>query len=197
MVPPAVYAMVPPAAFSVAVITDLPDLLPCGSAVGTGCSDCFHFKSYPLLDAFNLAWGTPGLLLSSPSSLSTSGAAPTSSSSNAGAAPALSSMLNQSFHLQPSCTLTRMLRLLQRAPLPSSRLSYGLQSMADQVSGTHSNALHFQACIFSSHHLPARPLLTCLLCSEPAPEQLSAAGERTALGSIALCVNQCSQSQEP
>ena len=111
MVPPAVYAMVPPAAFSVAVITDLPDLLPCGSAVGTGCSDCFHFKSYPLLDAFNLAWGTPGLLLSSPSSLSTSGAAPTSSSSNAGAAPALSSMLNQSFHLQPSCTLTRMLRL--------------------------------------------------------------------------------------
>ena len=49
------------------------------SGVGTRCSDRFHFQSYPLLDAFNLAWGTPVLLLSSPSSLSTSGAAPTSS----------------------------------------------------------------------------------------------------------------------
>ena len=69
----------PPSAFPVAVITDLQDLLPCGSDVGTRCSDLFHFKSYLLLDAFSLAWGTPGPLLSSPSSRSTSGAAPTSS----------------------------------------------------------------------------------------------------------------------
>lgn len=97
-------------------------------------------------------------------------------------------MLIQSFRLQPSCTLTRTPRLLQRAPLPSSRLSYGLQSMADQVSGTLSSALHFQACIFSSHHLPARPLLTCLLCSEPAPEQLSAGwGKNTSRLNCSLC----------
>ena len=79
LLPLAADTTVPPSAFPAAVVTGLPDLLPCGSGVGTGCSDLFHFKSYLLLDALSLAWGTPGLLPSSASSLSASGAASTSS----------------------------------------------------------------------------------------------------------------------
>ena len=142
----------PPSAFPAAVVTGLPDLLPCGSGVGTGCSDLFHFKSYLLLDALSLAWGTPGLLPSSASSLSASGAPPP-----ARAAPAdpkqlllqmqelhpLSVMLIQSFQLQPSCTLTRTLPLLQRARLPSSHLSCGLNSPRS----TRSVALFLMRCV--------------------------------------------------